>query len=351
MGDSLLQAYLPLLIWPGLGLLLFQVLPEDCPRLLGRILYWVGIPLEIFALAHQTDFSQNTGLAPLFTVIALLMGLALALLGLRLLQWIERSKSETGPADINSQGEAARPLPADLSLSAVIAKADMPSPTWLDKPRQGSFVLSSMISNTGFVGLAIVPAFVDAPYLGWVVFYSVTQNVVGTYGIGVFIASWFGRDSHAQSRWQQLKDVVTVPSLWAFLLGYFSHRWSFAPVAETALQRSVWAVIPLALLLMGMRLSQLKGWDSLKLAVVPAVLKVLVLPGFVGGVAIAFSLPPEACLVLVLMSGMPSAFAGLILAEEYELDRELIASSIALSTGFLLLTIPFWLVIFRWLAE
>ena len=34
---------------------------------------------------------------------------------------------------------------------------------------------------------------------------------------------------------------------------------------------------------MGMRLSQLKGWASLKLAILPAGLKVLVLPAVVGG--------------------------------------------------------------------
>lgn len=44
-------------------------------------------------------------------------------------------------------------------------------------------------------------------------------------------------------------------------------------------------------------------------------------------------------LALVLMSGMPTAFAGLILAEEYELDRELIASSIVITS----VMIPFWL--------
>jgi len=54
----------------------------------------------------------------------------------------------------------------------------------------------------------------------------------------------------------------------------------------------------------------------------------------------------DARLALVLMAGMPTAFAGLILAEEYELDRELIASSIVLTTGILLLTIPLWLVLF-----
>ena len=43
---------------------------------------------------------------------------------------------------------------------------------------------------------------------------------------------------------------------------------------------------------------------------------------------------------------MPTAFAGLILAEEYDLDRELIAGSIVLTTAMLLLAIPLWLLIF-----
>lgn len=344
MPDSLLQAYLPLFLWPGLGVLLWRVLPDNVPRLMGRGLYWVGIPLEIFALAHQTDFSQDTGLAPLFTVIALGIGLGLALISLWLVRWAEAFQPGV---------PALHPLvaaPDDLSSSSASQTLALAAALWDDKPRQGSFVLSSMISNTGFVGLAIVPAFVSTPYLGWVVFYSVTHNVVGTYGVGVLIASWFGRSTHAQSRWQQLRDVATVPSLWAFVLGYFSQRWSFMPLAETVLQGSVWLVIPVALLLMGMRLSQLKGWDSLKLALVPALLKVLVLPGLVGAVAIAAHLPSEASLVLVLMSGMPSAFAGLILAEEYDLDRELIASSIALSSGALLVTIPLWLGVRAWLG-
>jgi predicted permease len=346
MSDSLLQAYLPLLVWPSVGLLLFRVLPDDFPRRLGRFLYWVGIPLEIFALAHQTDFSQNTGLAPLFTIMALGIGLGLAFVALWLLVWCEATSPPAALSVSEDAEKLTTPITGERPMSAASGVTNEPPFTWADKSRQGSFVLSSMISNTGFVGLAIVPALVSPAYLGWVVFYSVTHNLVGTYGVGVFIASWFGRGFHAQSRWQQVRDVVTVPSLWAFLLGYGSHRWSFVPLAETLLQRSVWFVIPLALLLMGMRLSQLKGWDSLKRAVVPAVLKMLILPGLVGGVAIAAHLPAEACLVLVLMSGMPSAFAGLILAEEYELDRDLIASSIALSTAALLITIPLWLGLF-----
>ncbi|WP_035992338.1 AEC family transporter [Leptolyngbya sp. KIOST-1] len=341
MRDSLIQAYFPLLLWTGLGVVLGQFSPGALPRLLGRSLYWVGIPLEIFALARQTHFAQDTGLAPLYTVLALGLGLGLGLAGLALVRW----RSTAGEAAVALAVVGAATPPAQE------ADADLPPwgntvMTWADRPRHGSFVLAAMLGNTGFVGLAIVPALVSGPYLGWAVFYSVTQNVVGTYGLGVYLASWFGRGTHAQSRWQQLRDVVTVPSLWAFGLGTASQRWIGPPAVEAALHRSVWVVIPVALLLMGLRLSQLQGWSSLKLALVPAALKVVVLPAVVGAVAWGARLPSDAVLVLVLMSGMPSAFAGLILAEEYELDRELAAASIALSTGALLLTIPLWLLVF-----
>ncbi|PSN76502.1 transporter, partial [filamentous cyanobacterium CCP4] len=307
--------------------------------------------LEIFALARQTHFAQNTGLAPLYTVIALGLGLGLALAGLTLVRWVA-SAADTATvldtvldSDGLAQGIALAPPPVPVAADLQPWESP-PALTWADKPRQGSFVLASMLSNTGFVGLAIVPTLVSGPYLGWAVFYSVTQNVIGTYGLGVYLASWFGRGTHTQSRWQQLRDVVTVPSLWAFGLGTISQQWLGPPLVEEALHQSVWLVIPVALVLMGLRLSRLQGWSSLKLALVPATLKVLVLPAVLGAIALRAGLPRETVLVLVLMSGMPSAFAGLILAEEYELDPEIAAASIALSTGGLLLTIPLWLLVF-----
>jgi hypothetical protein len=63
MSDTLFQAYTPLLFWTGLGILLFRFLPETLPRYLGRSLYWVGVPIQIFTLARQTDFADRIGLS------------------------------------------------------------------------------------------------------------------------------------------------------------------------------------------------------------------------------------------------------------------------------------------------
>ncbi|MBE9177324.1 AEC family transporter [Oculatella sp. LEGE 06141] len=316
MTETLVHAYVPLLVWSGLGLLLFRFLPDGLPRLLGRGLYWVGIPLEVLALARQTHFARNIGIAPIVTIAALLGGLGLAWLSLQSLRRVSQPASAT----------------------------DAPS-IWEDRSRQGSFLLSSTLGNTGFVGLAIAPALVSDPYVSWIVFYSITHNIIGTYGIGVVLSSYFGRSSESNRWWMQLRDVLTVPSLWAFALGYATQSVVLPDRVEDSLHASIWVVIPIALLLMGMRLSQLNGWKSLKLAIVPAILKVIILPAGVGLATRLLQLPAEPSLALVLMSGMPTAFAGLILAEEYELDRETIASSIVLTTGLLLLTIPLWLLL------
>ncbi|PPS40693.1 AEC family transporter [Chroococcidiopsis sp. TS-821] len=315
MTQTLFDAYFPLILWTSLGLLCFRFLPQTLPRLLGRSLYWVGIPIEILALARQTDFSQSIALPPLITFAALLLGLGVAVFCLQIVKRL-----------------TFLPIAAAFNSPAI----------------QGSFILAAVLGNTGFVGLAIAPAFIDRTYLNWIVFYSLTHNLIGTYGFGVFIASYFARETHPNRWWVQLRDVLTVPTLWTFLLGYLTRDIELPALVESGLQASIGIVIPAAFLLTGMRLAQLRGWKSLKLAFLPALLKVVVIPALVGILTtLCLGLSGDRRLAMVLMSGMPSAFAGLIFAEEYNLERELVASCIVVSTILLLLVLPLWLFLFQ----
>lgn len=322
MTDTLFHAYVPLLLWPGIGLLLFVLLPNEFPRWLGRSLYWVGVPLEIFTLARQTPFDAEASLAPVFTVGALIGGVPLAWLGLKILHQLESP-----------------------SLQAISMQESSES-LWNNRLRQGSFILSSIIGNTGFVGLAIAPIFVSDQALSWVVLYSVTHNIVGTYGLGVWIASAYGRSNEGTGWGQQIRDILTVPTLWAFALGILSRPVHLPSSVETILHQSIQVIIPAALMLIGMRISQIRSWSSLGRSLAPSLIKVLVLPGLVGALSLCIRLDATNRLALVLMAGMPTAFAGLILAEEYDLDRELIAGSILISTLLLLGTLPLWVLLF-----
>ncbi|HAA31765.1 MAG TPA: transporter [Cyanobacteria bacterium UBA8553] len=326
MIETLFHAYTPLLVWTGLGLMLFRFIPKDFPKLLGLSLYWVGVPLQIFVLARQTEFSGGGGLTPIVAVGVLLLSINLAVLSWRGLQWFISQKSiEKSPDRPN--------FLFGLSFSRFNS---------LDRSSKGSFILAAMLGNTGFVGLALTQALISHDNSNWAVLYSVTNNVIGTYGVAVLIASYFGHSDTQRSWWKKLQDVLTVPSLWAFIIGFTTRNVELPSRLESGLEAAVWVVIACALLLLGIRLGSLRGWQSLELALIPSLLKVVIVPGLVGLGATYLGLTGEPRLVLVLMSGTPTALAVLILAEVYDLNRELLASNIAMTSVGLLMVLPLW---------
>ncbi len=321
MVDTLIHAYTPLIVWVTVGILLLRILPGETPYWLGRALYWFGVPWQIFDLARHSKISGEIGLAPAITVGTLSVGLLMAWVALQSLEFVKH-RYESQKAT----------LPVLL-------------PTY-DHSQYGPFIIAAMLGNTGFVGLGILPTILEPSAFSWAVFFSLTQNIIGTYFIGVLIASHFGERKGSDSGWILARDILTVPSLWACGLGYLSRGTVFPVNVETFASSSLIFVVPISFLLMGLRLAQINGWKSLRNAVVPVGLKMVVLPAIVGVGTSFLGLTGDVRLGLVLMAGMPSAFASLILAEEYDMNRDLAASSIALSTIVLLFMIPVWLWIF-----
>ena len=333
MVDTLVSAYSPLIFWVTLGIILLRVLPEKTPYWMGRGLYWFGVPWQIFDLARHSQLSGEIGLTPAITVVTLGVGLAIAWSVLMLLQRLNPPGGE-------------KQIP------------------WLpsyDRYQYGSFIIAAMLGNTGFVGLGLLPSIIEPSAFSWAVFFSLTQNLIGTYFIGVLIASHFGqaevdasleqnpeaiRQARNRRLLKLLRDILTVPSLWAFGFGFFSRSTEFPVPLETFASSSLMFVVPTSFVLMGLRLAKINGWSSLHSAMLPVALKMILLPALVGVGTTFLGLTGDVRLGLVLMAGMPSAFASLILAEEYDMNRDLAASSIALSTVVLLGMIPVWLWIF-----
>ncbi|MBE9030922.1 AEC family transporter [filamentous cyanobacterium LEGE 11480] len=360
MVETLFQAYSPLLFWVGMGLLVLRILPDKLPRILARSLYWVGVPWQIFALARYTDLSGGVGLVPVITVSTLSFGILLAWLTSSLLNRVALVSpvEATGVMVTESvlpkvDGASAVEIAVSESASGLSDAATNPTrwqklrQIWpnYNRNQQGSFILAGMLGNTGFVGLGLLPDLISAENMRWAVFFSLTQNLIGTYTLGVMVASHFGGTTPQSRWWALVRNVILVPSLWAFCLGYFTRAWPTPAWADVLAQGWYYWVIPASFLLMGMRLGQMQGWKSIQRAVPPVLLKLLLLPVFVAVGTTFLGFTGEPRLALVMMSGMPCAFAGLILAEEYELDRDLAASTIALSTFGLLVMIPIWLVV------
>lgn len=337
------------LFWTSVGLLLFQFLPDTLPKKFGRMLYWVGVPLQILSLAHSSDFAKTPWLPPLTVVVVLGLGLLTSILCLRGLKQARSSYIEAHRPRAILAAEAAFMITPQTSTARVSSRlVELFSSAWPERrPARGSFILSSMLGNTIFIGLAIIPSLVNQAYLGWIILYGVAHYLFGSYGIGVFLASHFGRN-HLSNDWStQCRDVLTVPALWAFAIGLMSQSINYPDIMDAGLQFARLTGVPAVFILLGMQLGKFRGVQGLKTAFVPATIKMLVLPMVAGLGLTLFGLHGDARLTLVLMAGMPTNSANLILAEEYNLDRQLAAGSIVLSTIGLPLLLPLWVTLFR----
>jgi malate permease and related proteins len=311
-----------------------KLVPTKFPKLLGRSLYRFGLPLQIFAIAHKTNFIEGVWFPPLITIFVLLLGLILASLNLL-------------------YGKQLGHLILTKNLRKTLFSLFNPQTKQVNlqipqhRSGQGSFILASTLGSTGYLGLSIVPVLVGSVYSGWAVLYSVTQILIGSFGIGVLLANYYG-SSQQQIVWSiQLQELLKVPALWAFLIGWCSRGVDFSSTINEGLKIVVLLVIGGAFLLTGIQIQEIKRVNCLNWAILPTLLKMLVIPGLTGLCLTLFGFTGDARLSMVLMSGMPTANTNLILAEEYNLDRQVTVSSIALST----ILLPVMLLVWRCLLE
>ena len=345
--NKLMLIILQSILWAIFGIILYRekIVDDNLPRLLGRTLYWVGVPLQIFFLARRSNFDQIALIPPVMTVAVIAIGLMLAVFVVEILKQLVLAIATRVVPQSQIEG-----LLLSVGLSMPVSTRqfiDRATPN--NKQGIGSFVLASILGNTGFIGLALIPPFVDPSYWSWIVLYGVAHNVLGSYGIGVLVADRYshsGTKSRQINWFNQLQNLLFLPSLWAFAYGYFGRDIPLPSAIEAIVSKAVLLVVPGAFILIGMQLSKLQQWQNLSSGVIPAMLKTLVVPAIAGLLFTIVGLEGDARLVLVLMSSMPTAFASIILAEEYNLDRQVAASSILLSTLALPLVIFIWLTVF-----
>ncbi len=310
MVTTLLSIYLPLLGWTLVGILIWRwspppVLDAIGPQRLGRFMYWVGVPISIVGFSRGIDLSGPIWIAPIACWVAVLSSGALAR------GWIRLRSTLTGGAE-----------------------------TAFNRSQRGSLQLVTMLGNTGYVGYPICLAIGGTDFFAWALFYDLLGTLFCAYGLGVWVAS---RHSHYQSHpWQWIRNISRSPALWAFAVGLSVSQMEWPVVADQLIKGLAWAMIPLSLTILGMRLAQMKQLENWGSAGVALLIKLVLIPGGVGLILSLFAIPPTGRLLVVLQSSMPPALASLVLAEEYDLDRDITVTTLALGYLSALLTLPLW---------
>ncbi|MFM7447746.1 MAG: AEC family transporter [Leptolyngbyaceae cyanobacterium] len=297
---SLLQVYGQLVGLILAGWVLGRYLPASTPRLLGKCLYWFGVPISILAFLRHAQVSLSLWIAPVIAWAAILIGIGLS--------WL------------------------------IVRRRDISDRT------KGSFLLSSMVGNTGYIGYPVTLALVGPQHFAWALFYDI-GSTFGAYGLGTALATHFGENR--STLWQSLQTVLKNPALWSFAISMLLRNFPLPTAIETGLKTFAWGVISLSLVLIGMRLSQLTCFQRLKPAALSLGIKMILVPLVLGLVLKEMGLVNPIHRVMLLQMAMPPAFATLVLAETYELDQELTVTTLVLGCLCLLVMLPLWLWLFN----
>ena len=303
---NLLELYVKLGGLVLVGFILGRKLPVTVPTRLGQFLFWVGVPISIVSFLRQSSLSGQIWIAPAFAYLAILLGGFLAWLGIK---------------------------------AQAYFKNTVPQP-----PTQASLILAAMLGNTGYLGFPITLAILGKEYFAWALFYDLLGSFPGAYGLGVLIAARFGGGVH--NRWQIIKAILINPALWSFGFGLLVREATIPTVVEFCLEKFAWSSVALSLVLIGMRLGLLKSWRSLPQALMSLGIKMLLVPLILGSILPLFGLTGSTAKVIILQMAMPPAFGTLVIAETFNLDRDLAVTAVAAGAILLLLTLPVWLWLF-----
>ena len=318
LSSIVTSVYLPIVAAVGSGILISKLLvsyggatgerySRSIPSFLAQFLLRVGIPIGIANFVRNAELSANAWIAPVTACLVIGLGLLFS-------SYVLGSRKS-------------------ISLNT-----------------RRSFQLSSYIGNTSYIGFPVVLLLpqLGPNYFGIAVLYDIFGTILGGYGLGSWIATRGDGGDNSNGFLSALvrtsKLLYKNPSLIAFGVGLLLKLVEIPDLLSNILRVIAWTSIMLALLTMGMRIEQLSGSGSFQLPLKAVLIKMIAVPILVGALLTATGFAGPERLILVLQSGMPCAFATLVLAENFNLDRALIVQSLIISNIVLIFTLPIWVI-------
>jgi len=211
----------------------------------------------------------------------------------------------------------------------------------------GALILAATFPNATYLGLPVL----DQVLGSWSNVIALQYDLFACTPIllffGILLARHYGDQSAAI---HPLKELAKVPPLWAVTIAIILN---IAGVQQPELIHNglsilAGGVVPLMLIALGMSIR----WNSLRLKALPILLPVVMIslilvPISVYLMAQFIELESSFMTAAVLIAGMPTMVFGIVICERYQLDSEVYAAAVTLTTICSLVTLPLW---FQFLA-
>ena len=274
-----------------------RVLPDNAARTLNLVVLYVCLPAAVLRYAPRLHLES-------------------ALIGVALVPWLL--------------------LAATAALVTLAAR-------WLRfrDDERAVLLLTVALGNTSFLGYPLTRALIGEDALPYAVIYDQFGAFLMLSTFGLWVLARYGGDAPPTARGMLLR-VLKFPPLWALIVGFTVMPAEPPSWIAGGLQRLSDALLPLAMLTIGLSVKLALPRDELKPLAIGLALKLALMPALALLLVPLLGLHGDMARTTVLESAMPSMVTAGALAISHNLAPRLAAAMVGYGLLLSLITLPLW---------
>lgn len=274
-----------------------RVLPDNAAQTLNLVVLYVCLPAAVLRYAPRLHLEP-------------------ALIGIAVVPWV-------------------------LLLATVLAVTLLARVLRFRDDERAVLLLTVALGNTSFLGYPLTRALIGEHALPYAVIYDQFGAFLILSTFGLWVLARYGGDRKPTAR-EMLARVVRFPPIWALVIGFTIMPAEPPAWVAGGLQRLSDALLPLAMLTIGLSVKLALPRDELKPLAAGLLLKLALLPALALPLVRLLGLHGEMARATVLESAMPSMVTAGALAISHGLAPRLAAAMVGYGLLLSLLTLPLW---------
>ncbi|MEG3192874.1 AEC family transporter [Lysobacter sp. D1-1-M9] len=293
------DAFALVLAMLALGYLLqrLRVLPADAAQVLNLVVLYVCLPAAVLRYAPRLELAPE-------------------LLGIVAVPWL-------------------------LLVATVLLVGTLTRWLGLRRDEHAVLLLTVALGNTSFLGYPLTRALIGEDALPYAVVYDQFGAFLIMSSFGLWVLARYSGDTAPGAR-EMLLRAARFPPLWALLIALTVMPAAPPSWIAGALQRLSDALLPLAMLTIGLSVKLALPRDELKPLAAGLLLKLAVMPALAWLLVPLLGLHGDMARTTVLEAAMPSMITAAALAIAHNLAPRLAAAMVGYGVLLSLLTLPLW---------
>ncbi len=212
----------------------------------------------------------------------------------------------------------------------------------ISAPAIGALLIGCSFGNILSMGIAVLQSLFGPDAARYPIYADVIGISLLYWTLGAGVASVMGTKEQSFKLSAFAMTILKMPPVWAFFAGLMVNFFAI-PMPQwvgTTAHLLGQAVVPSMLLTVGMSISLETVKRSPRMILMASAIKLIVMPAIVAAVALPLLGMTEVTQVMILLAGMPTMMATILLSERFGLDTEILAAVMVVSTLGFFFTLP-----------